>query len=106
MEKSAIWTKVILRVPFLRFFKRFLKRPAPRTRSTLETELRFTQPDVCEFEAADAETVRESYRLAGVEFDRVWTADVFSDDSPRKAIESEGHCDVSDTGSRSRKPSS
>jgi hypothetical protein len=29
---------------------------------------------VCEFEAADAEAVRASYRSAGVSFDRVWTA--------------------------------
>ena len=29
---------------------------------------------VCEFEAADAETVRASYRTAGVAFERVWTA--------------------------------
>jgi hypothetical protein len=37
---------------------------------------------VCEFEAADAEKVRESYRSAGVSFERVWTADVFSIDKP------------------------
>jgi hypothetical protein len=37
---------------------------------------------VCEFEAADAEKVRESYRSAGVQFERVWTADVFSRDKP------------------------
>ena len=37
---------------------------------------------VCEFEAADAEKVRESYRSAGVQFERVWTADVFSRDNP------------------------
>ena len=37
---------------------------------------------VCEFEAADAEKVRESYRSAGVQFERVWTADVFSVDVP------------------------
>ena len=37
---------------------------------------------VCEFEAPDAEKVRESYRSAGVTFDKVWTADVFSRDNP------------------------
>lgn len=37
---------------------------------------------LCEFEAADAEKVRESYRSAGVQFERVWTADVFSRDKP------------------------
>jgi len=33
---------------------------------------------VCEFEAPDADAVRTSYRTAGVQFDRVWTADVYS----------------------------
>ena len=37
---------------------------------------------LCEFEAADAEKVRESYRSAGVEFERVWAAEVFSRDKP------------------------
>ncbi|HEV8657643.1 MAG TPA: DUF4242 domain-containing protein [Thermoanaerobaculia bacterium] len=37
---------------------------------------------ICEFEAADAEKVRESYRSAGVTFERVWTADVYSRDNP------------------------
>ncbi len=37
---------------------------------------------ICEFEAADAEKVRESYRSAGVQFERVWTAQVFSRDNP------------------------
>ncbi len=37
---------------------------------------------VCEFEAPDAEKVRESYRSAGVTFDRVWSADVFSRENP------------------------
>lgn len=37
---------------------------------------------ICEFEAADAEKVRESYRSAGVDFERVWTAQVFSRDTP------------------------
>lgn len=37
---------------------------------------------ICEFEAADAERVRESYRSAGVAFDRVWTADVYSVEKP------------------------
>jgi hypothetical protein len=37
---------------------------------------------ICEFEAADAEKVRASYRSAGVDFERVWTAEVFSRDEP------------------------
>lgn len=32
----------------------------------------------CEFEAPDAESVREAMRSAGVPFDRVWAADVFA----------------------------
>jgi Nickel responsive protein SCO4226-like len=37
---------------------------------------------ICEFEAPDAEKVRESYRSAGVQFERVWSAEVFSRDKP------------------------
>ena len=37
---------------------------------------------ICEFEAADAEKVRESYRSAGVTFERVWSADVYSRENP------------------------
>jgi hypothetical protein len=33
---------------------------------------------VCEFEAPDAESVREACRAAGVVFERVWTADVYA----------------------------
>jgi hypothetical protein len=40
---------------------------------------------ICEFEAADAEKVRESYRSAGVTFERVWTAQVFSRDNPTES---------------------
>ena len=44
-------------------------------RSTLSTDkLRMT----CEFEAPDAGSVRDALRSAGVEFVRVWTADVFA----------------------------
>jgi hypothetical protein len=32
---------------------------------------------VCEFEAADAEAVRASYRSAGQGFERVWSAHVY-----------------------------
>jgi len=35
---------------------------------------------VCIFEAADAESVRASYRSAGVKFERVWPADEINDD--------------------------
>jgi Protein of unknown function (DUF4242) len=31
---------------------------------------------ICEFEAADAETVRESYRKVGLPFERIWSADI------------------------------
>ena len=33
---------------------------------------------ICEFEAADAEAVRASYRSAGVPFARVWVATVYA----------------------------
>ena len=32
---------------------------------------------ICEFEAADAESVREAYRAAGQPFDRAWVADLW-----------------------------
>lgn len=31
---------------------------------------------ICEFEAPDAETLREFYRRNGMGFDRLWTAEV------------------------------
>jgi hypothetical protein len=37
---------------------------------------------ICEFEAADAEAVRESYRSAGVTFEGCWSADVYSREKP------------------------
>jgi len=33
---------------------------------------------VCEFEAPDAESVREAFRTAGIPFERVWTANVYA----------------------------
>jgi hypothetical protein len=33
---------------------------------------------VCEFEAPDAESVREALRNAGIPFERVWSAQVFA----------------------------
>ena len=36
---------------------------------------------VCEFQAPDAEAVRQSYRTAGIQFERVWTAEVYARDS-------------------------
>ena len=33
---------------------------------------------ICEFEAPDAEAVRTSYRSAGVNFDRAWTAELYA----------------------------
>jgi hypothetical protein len=47
-------------------------------RSYLSTDRRRM---VCEFEAPDAEAVRTSYRSAGVAFERVWPADVYSRDA-------------------------
>src|SRR3954468_5552591 len=44
-------------------------------RSTLSVDrLRMT----CEFEAPDAESVREALRLAGIPYERVWTANVYA----------------------------
>ncbi len=37
---------------------------------------------ICEFEAPDAEQVRESARSAGVPFDRCWPADCYARDKP------------------------
>ena len=40
---------------------------------------------VCEFEAPDAESVREAFRTAGVPYERAWTADVYAiEDYPEK----------------------
>ncbi len=33
---------------------------------------------VCEFEAPDADSVREAYRVSGVPYERIWTANVFA----------------------------
>jgi hypothetical protein len=33
---------------------------------------------ICEFEASDADAVRNSFRSAGIEFVRVWTAEVYA----------------------------
>jgi hypothetical protein len=42
----------------------------------------YVSPDrrrmTCEFEAPDAEVVREAMRAAGLAFERVWTAEVFA----------------------------
>ncbi len=42
----------------------------------------YVSPDktrmTCEFEAPDAESVREAMRAAGLKFERVWTAEVFA----------------------------
>lgn len=37
---------------------------------------------VCEYEAPDAETVREVQRTAAMPFERIWTAEVFDWDDP------------------------
>ena len=44
-------------------------------RSYLSTDRRRM---VCEFEAADAEAVRQSYRSAHIDFERVWPAELFA----------------------------
>jgi len=36
---------------------------------------------ICEFEAPDAESVREEFRTADVAFERVWTANVYAIES-------------------------
>jgi hypothetical protein len=33
---------------------------------------------ICEFEAPDAESVREAFRSSGLPFERVWSADVYA----------------------------
>jgi hypothetical protein len=42
----------------------------------------YVSPDkrrmTCEFEAPDADSVREAMRSAGLKFERVWTAEVFA----------------------------
>jgi len=50
----------------------------------------YVSPDrrrmTCEFEAPDAEVVREALRSAGIKFERAWTADVFAvEDYPELA---------------------
>ena len=40
---------------------------------------------ICEFEAADAEQVRSSYRSAGVDFERCWSADVYWREKPTES---------------------
>jgi hypothetical protein len=49
-------------------------RGVRRLRTFLATDRR---RGFCEFEAADAETVREAFRTAGVKFERAWSADLF-----------------------------
>lgn len=50
-------------------------RNAAWRRTSLSTDRRHM---VCEFEATDAETVREAHRTADVPFDRVWSATVYA----------------------------
>jgi uncharacterized protein DUF4242 len=40
---------------------------------------------ICEFEAADAESVRESARSSGVAFDACWIADVYAAEAPSES---------------------
>ena len=47
---------------------------------------------VCEFEAPDAEAVRESYLSAGVAFTRVWAATVYAvEDYPEAMAKLQAH---------------
>jgi len=39
---------------------------------------------ICEFEAPDADAVRDSYRAADAPFERVWAAELFARDAPAK----------------------
>jgi len=51
-------------------------------RSSLSTD---RQRMVCEFEAPDAESVREAFRTSGVPFERAWTAQVYAvEDYPER----------------------
>jgi hypothetical protein len=45
-----------------------------RLRTFLSTDRR---RGFCEFEAADAESVREAFHIARVKFERVWAADLY-----------------------------
>ncbi|MBE9180612.1 DUF4242 domain-containing protein [Oculatella sp. LEGE 06141] len=48
---------------------------------------------VCEFEAPDAETVRRSFRKAGLPFARIWTVDVLEPKPERDGtIRTKGWC--------------
>jgi hypothetical protein len=42
---------------------------------------------ICIFEAPDADSVRVSYRSAGVKFERVWAAEEITDDEEEEASE-------------------
>ena len=47
---------------------------------------------ICEFEAPDAETVRKSFRKAGLPFARIWTIDILEPDvlsNPANCLHSE-----------------
>jgi uncharacterized protein DUF4242 len=51
-----------------------IRRGAWRRSSLSMDKLRM----ICEFEAPDAEAVREAFRASGVPYERVWSADVFA----------------------------
>jgi hypothetical protein len=51
-----------------------LRHGAWRRSSLSKDKLRM----ICEFEAPDAESVRQAMRAAGVAYEAVWTADVFA----------------------------
>jgi hypothetical protein len=60
-----------------------IRRGAWRRSSLSKDKMRL----VCEFEAPDAESVREALRMAKVPFERVWAADVFAvEDYPDMAL--------------------
>lgn len=50
---------------------------------------------ICEFEAPDAETVRRSFRKAGLPFVRIWTIDILEPESAEDGtIHTRGWCGV------------
>ena len=62
--------------PMARRIDRCLKLRGARWMRSYMTQ--DTRRAICEFEAPDAESVREAFRSAGQSFDRAWVANLFS----------------------------
>lgn len=62
-------------------------------RSMMSRDCRFV---ICEFEAPDAETVRRSFRKAGLPFARIWAVDVLEPVvlEENGAVQTKGWCTV------------